>query len=178
MRISGPFGRSESGAMMASLWKMFQGCSRSRMANRHRPGSGADSSASMEEAGVARKPSEGVGIDLTVHGGGPQESGGHQERCRGCGILGASDSGGLERVADGDDNRCPEIQSAGHAAENQRRVASCRRGRHPGYPGTVVRQRGANGKRVGRDVNRSGGNRKHGAATGVIPGRSTRKWWG
>jgi len=86
------------------------------MANRHRPGSGADGSASMEEAGVARKPSEGVGIDLTVHGGGPQESGGHQERCRGCDILGASDSGGLERVAhgscrvaDGDDNRCPEI---------------------------------------------------------------------
>ena len=41
-----------------------------------------------------------------------------------------------------------------------------------------MRQCAANGKRVGRDVNRSGGNRKHGAATGVIPGRSTRKWWG
>jgi len=53
----------------------------------------------MEEAGAARKPSEGIGIDLTVHGGGPQESGRHQERCRGCDILGASDSEGLERVA-------------------------------------------------------------------------------
>jgi len=32
LRISGPFGRSESGAMMASLWewKMFQGCGRSQ----------------------------------------------------------------------------------------------------------------------------------------------------
>jgi len=27
------------------------------------------------------------GIDLTVHGGGPQESRGHQERCRGGDIL-------------------------------------------------------------------------------------------
>jgi len=70
----------------------------------------------MEEAGAVRKPSEGVGIDLTVHGGGPQESGGHQERHRGCDILGASDSGGLERVvhgscgaADGNGNRRPEI---------------------------------------------------------------------
>ena len=65
---------------------------------------------------MVQKPSEGVGIDLTVHGGGPQESGGHQEQCRGCDILVASDLGGLEwvahgscRVADGDDNRCLEI---------------------------------------------------------------------
>jgi len=70
----------------------------------------------MEEASAARKPSEGIGIDLTVHRGGPQESGGHQEWCRGCDILGASDSGGLERVAhgscraaNGDDNSCLEI---------------------------------------------------------------------
>ena len=70
----------------------------------------------MEEAGAARKPSKGVGIDLTVHGGGPQESRGHQEQCRGCDILGDSNLGGLEgvahgscRAANGDDNRCPKI---------------------------------------------------------------------
>jgi len=66
--------------------------------------------------GLGVKPKCGAGVDFTVHGGGPRESGGHQERCRGCDILGASDSGGLERVAhgscrvaDGGDNRCPEI---------------------------------------------------------------------
>ena len=42
-----------------------------------------------------------------------------------------------------------------------------------GIPGN----RSANRKWVGRDVNQSGGNCKHGAATGVIPGRLTRKWW-